>query len=69
MELAINKIVQFNYKNYKGSHNVRTVVPVEIWFGSTKYHTKDQWLLKAYDLDKMDYRDFALKDIENWEDN
>lgn len=53
------------YKNWKGETRERTVQPIEIWFGHTDYHQEDQWLLKAYDLEKKDYRDFALKDVSS----
>jgi hypothetical protein len=54
---------QFKYKNWKGKVSSRTVIPIEVWHGTTKYHTEPQWFLKAMDLDKQAERDFALKDI------
>ncbi|WP_088227350.1 WYL domain-containing protein [Desulfosporosinus sp. FKB] len=66
MDYDKEKIIFIKYKNYKGELNNREIVPIEIWYGSTKYHTSKQWLLKAYDLGKQDFRNFALKDIENW---
>ena len=35
-------------------------------FSSTEWHKEEQWLLKALDLDKNEDRDFAIKDISNW---
>jgi len=35
-------------------------------FGSTEYHKEEQWLLRAWDVDKQDYRTYALKDILEW---
>lgn len=60
------KIVKLLYKNWKGETKVRTVQPIEIWFGSTEYHEGEQWFMKVYDLDKNDYRDYAVNDIEKW---
>uniref|UniRef100_A0AAU8GFA3 Uncharacterized protein n=3 Tax=unclassified Seunavirus TaxID=2494210 RepID=A0AAU8GFA3_9CAUD len=34
-----------------------------MWFGSTEYHKEPQWMIKAYDVDKDDIRDFAVNDI------
>lgn len=62
----MDRLVCFKYKNYKGEIFVRKVKPVEIWFGSTIYHPENQWLLKAFDVDKNDYRNFAIKDIQEW---
>lgn len=39
------------------------MVPKEIWYGVTDWHTTKQWFLKAYDIDKGAWRDFALKDF------
>ncbi|MCM1507950.1 MAG: hypothetical protein NC177_12580 [Ruminococcus flavefaciens] len=62
----MDKLVSFKYINYKGKLSIRRVRPIEIWFGSTNYHSENQWLLKAFDIDKNDYRNFAMKDIQEW---
>ena len=56
-------ILKFEYKNWLGKVSIRTVVPYEIWFGNTEFHKKEQYLLRAYDVDKNAERNFALKDI------
>jgi len=66
MEIEQTKVIQIKYKNYKGETRIRTILPIEIWFGNTKYHTENQWLLNAYDLDKKENRDFAIIDILFW---
>lgn len=53
----------FEYKNWQGETAVRRVQPIEIWYGSTKWHSEEQWLLKAIDLDKGEERNFAVNDI------
>lgn len=53
-------LVQFNYKNHRGKVEVRHVLPIRIWFGSTAWHPEPQWLMEAFDLDKQGTRDFAL---------
>lgn len=55
--------MEFDYKNWKGETNKRTVVPYEIWFGSTEFHKEEQWFLRAFDVDKYAERNFALKDV------
>lgn len=54
--------VSFHYRNWRGIESVRTVTPVSIRFGSSEYHPETQWLLRAYDHQKGDMRDFALAD-------
>lgn len=61
-----SQVVTFSYTNYKGILSNRSVQPIEIRFGSTEWHQDAQWLLKAFDLDKNDIREFAVKDIKNW---
>lgn len=41
---------------------------MEIWYGTTEYHTQPQWFLKAQDHQKQAIRDFALADFlgDNW---
>lgn len=55
--------LKFKYKNWEGKIAVRKVKPLKIWYGKTEWHPKEQWLLKALDLDKNEKRDFAVKDI------
>ena len=55
--------LQFKYKNYKGKTNIRNVIPYNIHFGSTEFHPQEQWLLRAFDVDKCAERNFALKDV------
>lgn len=54
------------YKNWRGETAKRQIVPTHVWFGHTEWHKEDQWLLTAFDVDKKDARDFALKDIQEW---
>jgi hypothetical protein len=60
------RFLQFIYKNYKGEVAERVVIPVGHWYGSTEWHPKKQFLLKAYDVRKAAYRDFALNDVLFW---
>lgn len=57
-------VMKFYYRNWRGETGYRAVTgtPV-IWYGESSYHKGPQWFMKAYDVDKDDIRDFALKDI------
>ena len=59
--------VTFTYTNYKGITTKRHVLPMENRFGDTEWHLEHQWLLKAYDYDRDEQREFAIKDIKDWE--
>ena len=56
--------LQFEYKNWLGKVNKRTVIPYKIWYGSTEFHKKEQYLLRAFDVNKNAERNFAWKDIK-----
>ena len=59
-------LVTIKYKNYKGKISQRKIIPKQIRYDSTKWHPKSQWLLDAFDIDKMESRSFAIKDILSW---
>jgi hypothetical protein len=35
---------------------------VRLWFGTSEWHPEEQWFLQAFDMDKREERDFALRD-------
>lgn len=53
----------FGYTNYRGEIGRRRVRPVSIRFGASEWHPGLQWLLVAYDLDKGERREFAMRDM------
>ena len=59
----------FDYVNWEGKRGIRKVKsvraggPIEIWYGKTRWHPKEGWLLKAFDIEKKEERNFAVKDI------
>lgn len=61
-----SRVVQFLYTNWKGETALRRVLPVRIYFGCNDWHTDEQWLLDAIDLEKDAERTFALNDIHAW---
>jgi hypothetical protein len=55
--------IRFNYTNYKGETEDRHVRPISMRFGTSLWHTEPQWLVKAWDFDRKQYREFALADM------
>lgn len=58
--------VELDYTNYRGERRPRTVYLHSLWYGKTEWHPEEQWFMRAFDLEKDDYRDFALKDLHAW---
>lgn len=48
------------YTNWRGETSEREILPLYIWFGSTEWHPKPQWVITAKDIGKGVERDFAL---------
>lgn len=55
-----DRVIQFEYTNHRGETAIRTIEPTEIYFGSNEYYPEKQWLLRGYDLNKDNFRTFAL---------
>ena len=54
------------YKNWQGQVGNRKIIPLSTSYGKTEYHKSEQWLLRVWDVDKNDYRTYALRDIQKW---
>ena len=57
--------IKFIYKNYKGVIAERHVVPKNIFYGGSDYHSGqgDKLFLSAFDLEKETTRHFLIEDI------
>lgn len=58
--------VKVRYKNWKGEVAIRNIIPLEVFYGSTEYHREEQWFMRVWDLDKENFRNYALKDVQEW---
>ncbi len=59
--------VRILYKNWKGEVGYRNIIPISIDYKFSEWHKETQWIMTAFDLDKMAERGFACKDIIEWE--
>jgi hypothetical protein len=57
--------IEFDYVNWKGIFGHRKVKVGSVFLGSTEFHPEAQWLLSGTDVDKLEYRIFAMKDMSN----
>lgn len=58
------RALRFLYVNWKGEAGLRRATPISIRHGATEWHPEPGSLLLAYDHDKNDFREFALKDCD-----
>lgn len=63
------QIVDVVYVNYRNETSIRTIMPVKMYFGTTSWYPKPQWLLEvtAYDKGREPVtRVFAMENIRFW---
>jgi hypothetical protein len=60
------KTVDMQYMNWKGSVSLRRILPHHVWYGKNEWHPEEQWLLRAFDIEKNAWRDFAFSGIQSW---
>jgi len=56
-------LITFNYTNWKGQIGMRKAIIKEFVFGSNGYHKDYQMMIVAFDVDKLEERIFAVKDM------
>lgn len=66
MTTTDDRPVCIDYTNHRGERRWRNVEPRKLYWGRTEWHPEPQWLLHAFDLDKMEDRDFAMAGIHQW---
>lgn len=57
--------IEFDYVNWRGELSRRWATPSEIRWGVNEWHTEPQWLMRAFDHDKGQVREFALLGIRH----
>lgn len=65
--LSPGQQIDFDYVNYKGNSERRSVKVRYVEYGSTQWHPEPQFLLRAYDIGRGEERLFAMKDMTNVE--
>lgn len=65
----MTEAVTIDYTNHRGERAVRKIEPRLISYcaNGTEYHQKPGWYLRAFDLEKKGFRDFAMADIHSWQ--
>lgn len=63
ISIAEGDRIKFRYTNYRGVTTERTVKVMSIEYGTTNWHPDPGFLMEASDLEKDEYRLFAMKDM------
>lgn len=59
-----SQIVEFEYRNHVDNYELRRVVPVSLSWGTTEFYPEPTWLLRAWDIERTDWRVFNWKNIQ-----
>lgn len=51
------------YRNWRGETAVRRILPNTVTWCSTEHHPEPQWIMRAFDVDREVWRDFAMRDM------
>lgn len=65
-ESVETRAASIDYTNWRGIRGTRRILPVHLWFGSTEFHSKAQWMIRSIDLDRQETRDFSLATVHSW---
>jgi hypothetical protein len=57
-----SRTLELIYRNWKNEVEPRKIIPISLRYGTTEWHPKPQWLLKAIDTKTGKIREFALQD-------
>lgn len=57
--------IAFDYTNYRGEKARRCAECPRVYWGATVHHPEPQWLAAMFDLDRREWRTFAMKDMSN----
>lgn len=60
---GIRRPYLFKYRNHRNEVAIRSVIPMEIFYGKTEFYPEEQWLMTAFDLDRDLPRTFAMNRI------
>lgn len=67
--MILDEPVTIVFTDSTGLSQERCVIPQRVWFGSTEWYPKAQWLLDAYDVRRHVVRSFQLSAIRGFEDH
>ena len=58
------RAVYFTYTNWRGETTRRWATPLGLRWGSTEWHPRPGWLMRAFDHEKGAEREFALVECQ-----
>lgn len=66
MKTTADVAAVIDYTNHRGERAARVIQPHYISHQATEHHPAPQWIVRALDLGKDAFRDFALAGVHGW---
>lgn len=60
----LGSYLEFQYTNHRGETKLRRVLVMGVDFGENEWYPQPQWLLRCWDIERNDWRSFALSNID-----
>lgn len=62
-------VAWIDYVDHRGAQRWHCIRPGHIYWGSSTWHARKQFLLRAFDVNALCYEDFAMANIKAWSQN
>lgn len=51
-QINFGSINTINYRNHRGEVNIRSFIPLKLFYGWNQWHPQEQWLVEVWDCAK-----------------
>jgi hypothetical protein len=66
MSMDEGDVVEIDYTNHRGERRWRRIRLLRMFWGKNEWHTTMCWLVYAMDLEKKQFRYYALSGVHEW---
>ncbi len=64
---SLDNAIRVIYRNYRGEVAQHTIIPTgKLYWGKNERYIEEQWIMEVWDLEKQDFRDYALRNIQEF---
>src|SRR5262245_6342733 len=61
--MTVERVLKIDYTNWRNERSIRTLIPWRFEFRATEHHPERQWMIIGYDLDRLQWRAYPIKDV------
>lgn len=60
-------VVLVDYTDFQGRRDLRRILPIKLHFGKAELYPEAQWLLEAWDVERVTQHTFAMAGVHAWD--